>query len=155
MTEATTDSNQPTDQPDDGMAWIPGGTFTMGSTEFYPEESPTREVKVDGFWMDETPVTNGEFATFVDETGYTTCAESDPDPGDYPGLAAALHDRMTESVLERLDQAEALFVAAGQAGVPISTVGRFTGDTVKIGGADATLAELKALHAGAFAGHFA
>ena len=53
------------------------------------------------------------------------------------------------------DQAEALFVAAGQAGVPITTVGRFTGDTVKLGGSDAALAELKALHAGAFAGHFA
>ncbi|MEN8684294.1 phosphoribosylformylglycinamidine synthase subunit PurL [Marivita sp.] len=53
------------------------------------------------------------------------------------------------------DQAEALFVAAGQAGVPITTVGRFTGDTVKIGGADAALAELKSLHKGAFAGHFA
>jgi phosphoribosylformylglycinamidine synthase len=53
------------------------------------------------------------------------------------------------------DQAEALFVAAGQAGVPITTVGRFTGDTVKIGGADAALDELKSLHEGAFAGHFA
>jgi phosphoribosylformylglycinamidine synthase len=53
------------------------------------------------------------------------------------------------------DQAEALFVAAGQAGVPITSVGRFTGDTVKIGGADAALAELKSLHEGAFAGHFA
>jgi phosphoribosylformylglycinamidine synthase len=53
------------------------------------------------------------------------------------------------------DQAEALFVAAGQASVPITTVGRFTGDTVKLGGSDAALAELKALHAGAFAGHFA
>jgi phosphoribosylformylglycinamidine synthase II len=53
------------------------------------------------------------------------------------------------------DQAEALVVAAGQAGVPIATVGRFTGDTVKLGGSDAPLAELMALHKGAFAGHFA
>ncbi|MBO6885856.1 MAG: phosphoribosylformylglycinamidine synthase subunit PurL [Marivita sp.] len=53
------------------------------------------------------------------------------------------------------DQAEALVVAAGQAGVPIATVGRFTGDTVKLGGSDAPLAELVALHKGAFAGHFA
>jgi phosphoribosylformylglycinamidine synthase len=53
------------------------------------------------------------------------------------------------------DQAEALVVAAGQAGVPIATVGRFTGDTVKLGGSDAPLAELVALHNGAFAGHFA
>ncbi|WP_300580881.1 phosphoribosylformylglycinamidine synthase subunit PurL [Marivita sp.] len=53
------------------------------------------------------------------------------------------------------DQAEALVVAAGQAGVPIATVGHFTGDTVKLGGSDAPLAELVALHNGAFAGHFA
>ena len=53
------------------------------------------------------------------------------------------------------DQAEALVVAAGQAGVPIATVGRFTGDTVKLGGSDAPLVELMALHKGAFAGHFA
>jgi len=67
------------------MAWIPGGTYTMGSEEFYPEEAPTREVTVDGFWMDETPVTNAEFAEFVDETGYTTFPERNPNPEDYPG----------------------------------------------------------------------
>ena len=67
------------------MAWIPGGTYAMGSTEFYPEEAPTREVSVDGFWMDETPVTNAEFAEFVEETGYKTFPERDPDPADYPG----------------------------------------------------------------------
>ncbi len=53
------------------------------------------------------------------------------------------------------DQAEALVVAAGQAGVPIATVGRFTGDSVRLGGSDAPLEELTALHKGAFAGHFA
>ena len=53
------------------------------------------------------------------------------------------------------DQAEALVVAAGQAGVPITTVGRFTGDSVRLGGSEAPLAELKNLHSGAFAGHFA
>ena len=35
-----------------GMVWIPGGEFVMGSDDFYPEESPTRRVFVDGFWMD-------------------------------------------------------------------------------------------------------
>ncbi|WP_439122738.1 phosphoribosylformylglycinamidine synthase subunit PurL [Marivita sp.] len=52
------------------------------------------------------------------------------------------------------DQAEGLMIAAGQAGVPITTVGRFTGDTVKIGGSDASLADLQAVHSGAFADHF-
>jgi len=68
------------------MEWIPGGTFRMGSEEFYPEEAPVREVTVDGFWMNRAPTTNREFAAFVADTGYTTVAERDPDPEDYPGV---------------------------------------------------------------------
>ncbi|MEM9126630.1 MAG: hypothetical protein AAGB28_12655, partial [Pseudomonadota bacterium] len=41
------------------------------------------------------------------------------------------------------DQAEALMIAAGQAGVPLVSVGRFTGDTVKIGTSEAPLADLQ------------
>ncbi|WP_296551343.1 SUMF1/EgtB/PvdO family nonheme iron enzyme, partial [Phenylobacterium sp.] len=43
------------------MAWAPGGVFTMGSDRHYPEERPARAVRVDGFWMDLTPVTNRQF----------------------------------------------------------------------------------------------
>ncbi|SDN88286.1 phosphoribosylformylglycinamidine synthase [Lutimaribacter pacificus] len=50
------------------------------------------------------------------------------------------------------DQAEALMIAAGKAGVPMKTVGRFTGDTVRLGGAEAPLDELSALYRGSFAG---
>ncbi|MEM1078421.1 MAG: phosphoribosylformylglycinamidine synthase subunit PurL [Pseudomonadota bacterium] len=49
------------------------------------------------------------------------------------------------------DAAEALMVAAGQAGVPIETVGRFGGDEVNLGGTKTSLAELSALYRGAFA----
>ncbi|UYV39379.1 phosphoribosylformylglycinamidine synthase subunit PurL [Rhodobacteraceae bacterium D3-12] len=48
------------------------------------------------------------------------------------------------------DQAEALFLAAGQAGVPIRTVGKFTGDTVRIGASNAPLEELSALYRSGF-----
>ncbi|KAJ54502.1 phosphoribosylformylglycinamidine synthase [Actibacterium mucosum KCTC 23349] len=48
------------------------------------------------------------------------------------------------------DQAEALMVAAGQADVPIVTVGRFGGDAVQLGDAAAPLAELSALYRTAF-----
>ena len=41
-------------------------------------------VAVDGFWMDETPVTAAEFRRFVRETGYVTVAERPLDPADYP-----------------------------------------------------------------------
>ncbi len=75
-----------TPQSPAGMRRIDGGTFTMGSEVYYPEERPLRRVKVDPFWIDETPVTNREFARFVDATGYRTVAEVPPDPADYPGL---------------------------------------------------------------------
>jgi sulfatase modifying factor 1 len=66
------------------MRWIPGGTFRMGAEDFYPEERPVREVSVDGFWMDEHPVTAAEFRRFVRDTGYVTVAERPLDPADYP-----------------------------------------------------------------------
>lgn len=49
------------------------------------------------------------------------------------------------------DKAEALMVAAASAGVPIRSVGRFTGDSVRLGQAEASLADLAALYRGAFA----
>lgn len=70
----------------DGMVALQGGTFTMGSDRFYPEEAPVRRVSVDPFWIDATPVTNKAFAHFVAATGYVTIAEIAPDPKDYPGL---------------------------------------------------------------------
>ncbi|MDE3081264.1 MAG: phosphoribosylformylglycinamidine synthase subunit PurL, partial [Paracoccaceae bacterium] len=48
------------------------------------------------------------------------------------------------------DQAEALMVAGGQAGVTVAAVGRFGGDKVRLGGSEAPLAELSALYRGAF-----
>lgn len=73
-----------------GMRWIEGSTFQMGSDRFYPEEAPVRPIRVDGFWIDETPVTNRAFAAFVDSTGYRTLAEIPPDPKDYPGMDPSL-----------------------------------------------------------------
>ena len=72
------------------MVWVPGGTFTMGSDRHYPEEAPVREVTVDGFWLDEHPVTNLEFTSFVKETGYATSAERAPSPEDYPAAKEEL-----------------------------------------------------------------
>ncbi len=70
--------------PSKGMVWIPGGTFAMGSERHYPEEAPVREVSVNGFWLDEHPVTNLEFLRFVKATGHVTWAEREPDAADYP-----------------------------------------------------------------------
>jgi formylglycine-generating enzyme required for sulfatase activity/uncharacterized membrane protein YkvA (DUF1232 family) len=67
------------------MSWIPRGTFLMGSEDFYPEEGPVHEVTVDGFWIDQHPVTNEEFARFVQATGFVTVAERALNPADFPG----------------------------------------------------------------------
>ncbi len=64
----------------EGMVWIPGGEFVMGSTDHYakPDEQPLHRVKLDGFWISRTPVTNKQFEEFVKATGYITTAERAP-----------------------------------------------------------------------------
>src|SRR3954453_2005602 len=72
-------------RPPLGMAWIPGGTFLMGSDHHYPEEAPAHHVSGDGSWIDQNTVTNRQFARFVAKTGHVTVAEPTPNPADYPG----------------------------------------------------------------------
>lgn len=83
-------SPPPGPAPADGMVWIPGGSFQMGSNLFYPEERPVRTVSVAGFWMDVNTVTNRQFAAFVAATRYVTTAERFPDASLHPGIDAAL-----------------------------------------------------------------
>ena len=85
MLETTPDLRPLPEAVDDGMSWVEGGTFRMGSDRHYPEEGPVHRVAVDGFWMDRTPVTNRQFRDFVRATGHVTFAEVAPDPKDYPG----------------------------------------------------------------------
>ncbi len=61
----------------------------MGSTSFYPEEAPIHTVQVAAFAIERHPVTNAQFAQFVDRTGYVTVAERDLDPALYPGANPA------------------------------------------------------------------
>ena len=72
----------PTNGPP-GMVWIPGGEFMMGAVDgddqARADEYPAHKVSVSGFWMDETEVTNEQFAEFVEATGYVTVAEKKPD----------------------------------------------------------------------------
>lgn len=60
-----------------GMAWVPGGEFLMGSDHKLAQtnERPAHKVRIGGFWMDRTHVTNAQFAAFVKATGYVTSAE--------------------------------------------------------------------------------
>src|SRR5690242_10602719 len=70
-----------TNRPPPGMVWVPGGEFTMGTDggTGWPDERPAHRVRVDGFWMDETDVTNARFRAFVEATGYVTTAEKPVD----------------------------------------------------------------------------
>src|SRR4051812_13253062 len=72
-----TAATDPSGDKPPGMAWVPGGEFLMGSDDPQapPAERPAHRVRVDGFWMDMTEVTNGQFREFVRATGYATTAE--------------------------------------------------------------------------------
>ncbi len=62
------------------MVFIPGGEFLMGSDSRLARinEKPSHKVRVSGFWIDKTDVTNAQFATFIKATGYVTTAERKP-----------------------------------------------------------------------------
>lgn len=89
------------DRPDH-MVLIPGGTFTMGGdpglmgggSQSHGTSYPIHEVTVDAFWMDETEVTNRQFAAFVEATGYVTFAEQ-PLPAE---VAAALQQTAAANI---------------------------------------------------------
>jgi formylglycine-generating enzyme len=84
---------KPAGEVPEGMVWIPGGEFSMGgpdasggvcSADTVADARPVLRVKVDGFWMDKTEVTNASFARFVEATGYKTVAEIAPTKEEFP-----------------------------------------------------------------------
>jgi sulfatase modifying factor 1 len=85
----------PPPNPPPDMVWIPGGEFSMGAQDPPDmnqvgmqatfDSRPIHRVRVDGFWMDSTNVTNAAFAAFVRDTGYVTVAERTPRAQDFPG----------------------------------------------------------------------
>ncbi|MBX3096031.1 MAG: formylglycine-generating enzyme family protein [Fimbriimonadaceae bacterium] len=80
----------PAPTPPKGMIYIPGGTFRMGSDDpMFADARPVHDVTVDPFFMDETEVTNDQFASFVEATGYVTLAERPLNPADYPAVDPA------------------------------------------------------------------
>ena len=79
----------------EGMVWIPGGEFSMGANDppdmdevgmkATEDARPIHRVYVNGFFMDQTDVTNAQFAAFVKVTNYVTVAERTPRAEDFPG----------------------------------------------------------------------
>jgi formylglycine-generating enzyme len=80
----------------EGMVWIPGGEFSMGcevpsegvctpaTISSVSDAEPVHRTYVNGFWMDETDVTNEKFEAFAKATGYITVAERAPTKEEFP-----------------------------------------------------------------------
>jgi sulfatase modifying factor 1 len=106
--EATIVNSSSVPQPSpEGMVYIPGGEFSMGSlgpTEMVcggdqpmDDARPLHRVSVDAFFMDATEVTNEQFAQFVKATGYVTVAERKPTHEEFPD--APLENLLAGSVV--------------------------------------------------------
>jgi len=90
--------SEPPGPAPEGMVWIPGGEFSMGSTietealcgqpGVTRDALPVHRVYVDGFWMDATEVTNAQFDKFAKATGYITIAERIPTKEEFPSAPA-------------------------------------------------------------------
>lgn len=84
----------PESRPESAQAITPdfvaldGACFEMGETRIYPEEGPLSEVCVAPFEIARYELTHGEFARFVEATGYVTRAERGwrADEPDGPGV---------------------------------------------------------------------
>jgi phosphoribosylformylglycinamidine synthase II len=96
-----------------------------------------------------TDISDGGLALAAFELAEAAGVGVQIDASDTPTLFG--EDQARYLVACNFDQAEALMIAAGQAGVPLETVGKFTGDTVKMGGSEATLEELSQIFRTSFA----
>lgn len=88
------DTRKPTGKAPKGMVWIPGGEFSMGGIDVEAfgchggnetdDAQPVHRVAINGFWMDQTDVTNIQFEEFIRATGYVTLAERTPTREEFP-----------------------------------------------------------------------
>lgn len=83
------------------MIYIQGGIFSMGTNdaEGYPAdgEGPVREIEVSSFYIDQYAVTNRQFKSFIDATGYQTDAEQ-------YGWSFVFHHFVSEDTLAKVNQ---------------------------------------------------
>lgn len=90
--------SEPAPEHREGMVHLSGGEYIMGTPGLFqtaygpkefPEEKPQHKVLVGAFWVDETEVTNEQFAAFVKATAYLTYAEREAKLEDFPEEARA------------------------------------------------------------------
>ncbi len=56
-------------QDEMNMVYVPAGSFMMGSEGGGSDEKPVHEVLLDEFWIDQTEVTNSQYAELLSEAG--------------------------------------------------------------------------------------
>lgn len=81
------------------MVFVPAGEFIMGSETGLTDEQPVHTVTLDGFWMDQTEITNAMYSLCV-ESG--TCDQpsatsyyNDPDYADHPVVFVSWEEART------------------------------------------------------------
>lgn len=84
-----TSSGTPSPSPEHRWVRLPGGRFSMGSYDFYPDEAPVHQRTLPAFEMTSGPVTNAQYGHFVDQTGYVTLAERGLDAEAFAHLPAS------------------------------------------------------------------
>nr|HID12875.1 formylglycine-generating enzyme family protein [Anaerolineae bacterium] len=63
----------PTALPPSDMVLVPAGEFIMGSEEGSPDEQPVRRVYLKAFYIDQYPVTNAQYAQFLNAVEADLC----------------------------------------------------------------------------------
>lgn len=95
------------------MALIPAGSFMMGgdNQQGKSDEFPKHKVTLSRFWIDKTPVTNAQFAEFVNKTEYITTAEK---PVNWDELKLQLPPDTIKPSEEDLRPASLVFIKQNQ-----------------------------------------
>ncbi len=75
----------------EGMAYIPGGWFNIGSSK-KPNERPVHRIHVDGFYMDENEVTVAEFYEFCMATHRAMPSQPDWNMDNHPVVNVTWRD---------------------------------------------------------------
>ena len=91
------------DNPAEDMVTVPAGSFRMGSDQGEADERPAHNVTLAAFSIDRLPVTNAQFARFLDTAGPRAPGgnryydEDDSDARIHPGNGRWLADRGFEN----------------------------------------------------------
>jgi iron(II)-dependent oxidoreductase len=84
----------------EGMVYLPGGTFAMGSNLGKTNETPLHKIEIEPFYIDIHEVTVKQYRTFLTETGYQQPAYWQPefDRPDDPVVGITWYDALAYAI---------------------------------------------------------